>query len=54
MSWLGTQTGMENRLVPPAGIALDRLSFNGMRGKGLVGNVRGALRLLGAFSLPRA
>jgi len=49
VSWLGTQTGMENRLVPPAGIALDRIAFNGMRGKGLLGNVRGALRLLGAF-----
>jgi UDP-N-acetylglucosamine--N-acetylmuramyl-(pentapeptide) pyrophosphoryl-undecaprenol N-acetylglucosamine transferase len=49
VSWLGTETGMENRLVPPAGIALDRIAFNGMRGKGFVGNVRGALRLLGAF-----
>ena len=49
VSWLGTQTGMENRLVPPVGIDLDRIAFNGMRGKGLLGNVRGALRLLGAF-----
>ncbi|HWK84159.1 MAG TPA: glycosyltransferase, partial [Caldimonas sp.] len=24
VSWLGTTTGMENRLVPPAGFALDR------------------------------
>ena len=49
VSWLGTETGLENRLVPPTGIALDRISFTGMRGKGLIGNVRGALRLLGAF-----
>ena len=49
VSWLGTQSGMENRLVPQAGIALDRVSFNGMRGKGVLGNVRGALRLFGAF-----
>jgi len=49
VSWLGTQSGMENRLVPPTGITLDRISFNGMRGKGLLGNVGGALRLLGAF-----
>jgi UDP-N-acetylglucosamine--N-acetylmuramyl-(pentapeptide) pyrophosphoryl-undecaprenol N-acetylglucosamine transferase len=49
VSWLGTQTGMENRLVPQAGIPLDRIAFNGLRGKGLLGNVRGALRLLGAF-----
>ena len=49
VSWLGTQTGMENRLVPQAGIALDRVAFNGMRGKGALGNVVGALRLVGAF-----
>ena len=34
VSWLGTQTGLENRLVPQAGIVLDRISFNGLRGKG--------------------
>ncbi|HEY4958779.1 MAG TPA: undecaprenyldiphospho-muramoylpentapeptide beta-N-acetylglucosaminyltransferase [Caldimonas sp.] len=49
VSWLGTQTGLENRLVPQAGIMLDRISFNGMRGKGLLGNARGALRLFIAF-----
>jgi len=49
VSWLGTQTGMENRLVPPAGFVLDRISFNGMRGKGFLGNVLGALRLFTAF-----
>jgi UDP-N-acetylglucosamine--N-acetylmuramyl-(pentapeptide) pyrophosphoryl-undecaprenol N-acetylglucosamine transferase len=49
VSWLGTQTGLENRLVPPTGIVLDRVSFTGLRGKGLVGNVLGAFRLLIAF-----
>ena len=49
VSWLGTQTGMENRLVPPTGIAIDRIGFSGLRGKGLLGNVAGALRLLVAF-----
>ena len=49
VSWLGTQTGLENRLVPPSGIVLDRISFTGLRGKGLLGNVLGALRLLIAF-----
>ena len=49
VSWLGTETGLENRLVPPTGIALDRVSFSGLRGKGFVGNLLGALRLLGAF-----
>ncbi len=45
VSWLGTTRGLENRLVPPSGIALDRVSFAGMRGKGLVGNAIGALRM---------
>jgi UDP-N-acetylglucosamine--N-acetylmuramyl-(pentapeptide) pyrophosphoryl-undecaprenol N-acetylglucosamine transferase len=49
VSWLGTHSGLENRLVPAAGIVLDRVSFTGMRGKGWVGNVLGALRLLIAF-----
>ena len=49
VSWLGTHTGLENRLVPPARIALDRIAFNGLRGKGALGNLLGALRLVGAF-----
>lgn len=49
VSWLGTRTGMENRLVPPSGIPLDRVGFSGLRGKGLVHSLTGALRLLGAF-----
>jgi UDP-N-acetylglucosamine--N-acetylmuramyl-(pentapeptide) pyrophosphoryl-undecaprenol N-acetylglucosamine transferase len=49
VSWLGTRTGLENRLVPAAGIALDRLAFSGMRGKGIAGNALGALRMVGAF-----
>jgi UDP-N-acetylglucosamine--N-acetylmuramyl-(pentapeptide) pyrophosphoryl-undecaprenol N-acetylglucosamine transferase len=49
VSWLGTSSGLENRLVPSAGIALDRVAFSGMRGKGLLGNATGALRLIGAF-----
>ena len=48
VSWLGTTTGMENRLVPPSGLAMDRVAFAGMRGKGLVGNALGALRMMGA------
>jgi len=27
VSWLGTPQGMENKLVPPSGIALDRIGF---------------------------
>ncbi len=49
VSWLGTYSGLENKLVPAAGIPLDRVAFNGLRGKGLVGNLLGAARLLLAF-----
>ncbi|HEX6708390.1 MAG TPA: undecaprenyldiphospho-muramoylpentapeptide beta-N-acetylglucosaminyltransferase [Albitalea sp.] len=49
VSWLGTQTGMENRLVPPSGIPMDTISFSGLRGKGLVHAMTGGIRLLAAF-----
>ncbi|MEO8937118.1 MAG: undecaprenyldiphospho-muramoylpentapeptide beta-N-acetylglucosaminyltransferase [Burkholderiaceae bacterium] len=39
--WLGTAHGMENRLVPEAGIALDTIAFAGLRGKGIGHTVRG-------------
>jgi len=49
VSWLGTRTGMENRLVPGTGIALDAIGFTGLRGKGVLGAMTGGLRLLKAF-----
>jgi UDP-N-acetylglucosamine--N-acetylmuramyl-(pentapeptide) pyrophosphoryl-undecaprenol N-acetylglucosamine transferase len=49
VSWLGTTTGMENRLVPPSGIAMDRIDFTGMRGKGVMHTLRGGVQLLRAF-----
>jgi UDP-N-acetylglucosamine--N-acetylmuramyl-(pentapeptide) pyrophosphoryl-undecaprenol N-acetylglucosamine transferase len=49
VSWLGTAQGMEKRLVPPAGIALDTIAFFVLRGKGLMHTLTGGLRLLGAF-----
>ena len=49
VSWLGTTHGMENKLVPPTGIALDRISFSGLRGKGWLHTLTGGLRLLKAF-----
>jgi UDP-N-acetylglucosamine--N-acetylmuramyl-(pentapeptide) pyrophosphoryl-undecaprenol N-acetylglucosamine transferase len=49
VSWLGTATGMENKLVPPSGIAMDTLAFSGLRGKGLVHTLTGGMRLLKAF-----
>lgn len=49
VSWLGTRSGMENRLVPPSGIALDTIGFAGLRGKGWLHALTGGLRLLKAF-----
>lgn len=49
VSWLGTRTGMENRLVPPSGIALDAIGFTGLRGKGWLHTLTGGVRLLAAF-----
>jgi UDP-N-acetylglucosamine:LPS N-acetylglucosamine transferase len=49
VSWLGTHRGMENRLVPPAGIPLDTISFSGLRGKGAKGARLGGFKLLKAL-----
>lgn len=49
VSWLGTKSGMENRLVPPSGIALDAIGFAGLRGKGPLGALTGGVRMLKAF-----
>ena len=49
VSWLGTRTGMENRLVPPSGLPMDTIAFSGLRGKGLLHTATGGLRLLAAF-----
>jgi UDP-N-acetylglucosamine--N-acetylmuramyl-(pentapeptide) pyrophosphoryl-undecaprenol N-acetylglucosamine transferase len=49
VSWLGTTHGMENRLVPRSGIALDTIAFRGLRGKGALDTLTSGLRLLVAF-----
>jgi UDP-N-acetylglucosamine--N-acetylmuramyl-(pentapeptide) pyrophosphoryl-undecaprenol N-acetylglucosamine transferase len=49
VSWLGTRQGMENRLVPSAGIVLDGIGFTGLRGKGPVHTLTGGVRMLKAF-----
>jgi len=49
VSWLGTSHGMENKLVPPAGIAMDTITFSGLRGKGLLHTLTGGLRMLKAL-----
>jgi UDP-N-acetylglucosamine--N-acetylmuramyl-(pentapeptide) pyrophosphoryl-undecaprenol N-acetylglucosamine transferase len=49
VSWIGTEHGMENTLVPRHGIALDKLAFAGMRGKGLRHFASGGVRMLAAL-----
>ncbi len=46
--WLGTRTGLESRLVPAAGIAIEWLEIKGLRGKGLRGWLLAPLRLAAA------
>ncbi|MDC8445345.1 MAG: undecaprenyldiphospho-muramoylpentapeptide beta-N-acetylglucosaminyltransferase [Nitrosomonas sp.] len=47
--WLGTQTGMENRLVAQQGYAIETISFSGLRGKHALTWLTLPLRLLVAF-----
>ncbi|GAB4169337.1 MAG: undecaprenyldiphospho-muramoylpentapeptide beta-N-acetylglucosaminyltransferase [Wenzhouxiangellaceae bacterium] len=47
--WLGTPAGLENRLVPAAGIALDRVRVHGLRGRGLAGWLLAPLMVLRAL-----
>jgi len=49
VSWLGTEHGMEQDLVPKRGIELDAIDFSGMRGKGLAHTALGALKLAAGF-----
>ena len=52
--WLGGETGLEGRLVPQAGFALETLAFSGVRGKGLLTLLLAPLRLLRAVFAARA
>ena len=46
VEWLGSEQGMENRLVPHAGITLHRLSVRGLRGGGIARKLTAPLMLL--------
>ncbi|MDD5123244.1 undecaprenyldiphospho-muramoylpentapeptide beta-N-acetylglucosaminyltransferase, partial [Methylovulum sp.] len=46
--WLGTQKGLESRVVPEQGIAIDWLSVAGVRGKGLWSKVTALFKLFKA------
>lgn len=49
LSWVGTTTGMEARLVEKDQIPFTGLAFRGLRGRGLSGLIKGAFALVGAF-----
>ncbi|WP_046079748.1 undecaprenyldiphospho-muramoylpentapeptide beta-N-acetylglucosaminyltransferase [Halomonas sp. HG01] len=48
VEWLGSPRGLENRLVPEAGLPLHRIAVSGLRGNGLAGWAMAPWRLIGA------
>lgn len=48
VAWMGADGGMETRLVPQHGIAIDTIPIQGLRGKGIGALLRLPMRLLGA------
>ena len=49
VDWVGTERGIEQRLVPVAGLPLHHLSVSGLRGKNWLARAQGALRLIAAL-----
>lgn len=47
--WLGTPRGIENDLVPQAGLPLHRIQISGLRGKGAVALLKAPFQLLRAL-----
>lgn len=47
--WLGTQAGLEARVVPPAGIPVHWINVKGLRGKGLLRKLSAPFMLLWAL-----
>ncbi|TRW91391.1 undecaprenyldiphospho-muramoylpentapeptide beta-N-acetylglucosaminyltransferase [Candidatus Methylobacter oryzae] len=50
VSWLGTQKGLEGRVIPEQGIEIDWLSVAGVRGKGWLSLITAVLLLIKACS----
>lgn len=46
--WLGTVHGMESRIVPQEGIAMDSIHISGLRGNGLLGWLKAPWRIIKA------
>ncbi|MGZ5001147.1 MAG: undecaprenyldiphospho-muramoylpentapeptide beta-N-acetylglucosaminyltransferase [Methylomonas sp.] len=53
VSWLGTQKGLESRVVPANGIDIDWLAVEGMRGKGMLSKLIAAFKLIQACQQAR-
>lgn len=49
VSWIGTRSGLESRLVPAANIEIDWIEVSGLRGNGLRGWLRAPITLLKAL-----
>lgn len=48
VSWMGTQKGLEGRVVPNAGIDIDWLTVSGVRGMGILAKIKAPWMLLDA------
>lgn len=48
VTWIGTEKGLESRIVPNAGIELDGLSVSGVRGTGMMAKIKAPWMLLTA------
>lgn len=48
VSWLGTQKGLESRVIPENGIAIDTISVAGIRGKGVLSKITAVFGLFKA------
>ncbi|MFL0796813.1 MAG: undecaprenyldiphospho-muramoylpentapeptide beta-N-acetylglucosaminyltransferase [Cellvibrionaceae bacterium] len=53
IQWLGTQKGIESRLVPDAGITLHTIDVTGIRGKGLMAKLLAPFKILVAITQAR-
>ena len=49
VEWIGTERGIEHRLVPASGIPLHCLSVSGLRGKNLFDRARSLFRVIGGL-----
>ena len=49
VTWVGTERGLEHRVVPAAGIPLELISISGLRGKGLLNLIFVPMKLIVAI-----